>query len=295
VAPFGGLFVSPDEVRTLREWSRLVLAGGGRITSTAFASGAVNRVAFVTLYQGMYDQQMAHQDYQLGRLIDRLKATGEWQNTILIVAADHSIGGSFTDTAIGRLEPLPPRGIGTMLRPSITRVPLIVAWSGHLAGGRRFRDAVSLIDILPTVLDLTGLPMPDVIQGQSLAPLLRGRPGWAPRAVILDAIHRDTATGQPRGELAVVDARWGASIWIGPPQDEPDDRPWPVLLFDLWNDPLCIAPVNEQQPDLVKKYTKFLEDTWKDHQALAKQFKPGPKVALTPEQLERLRALGYIR
>ena len=83
---------------------------------------------------------------------------------------------------------------------------------------------------------------------------------------------------------------------IGPPDKDPiRRRPWPLLLFDLWNDPICVAPVNEQHPDLVKKYSKFLEDTWKDHQVLAKQFKPGAKTALTPEQLERLRSLGYIR
>jgi len=63
----------------------------------------------------------------------------------------------------------------------------------------------------------------------------------------------------------------------------------------VWADPYALHPVNEQYPDLVKKYTRFLEDRWYDHQTLAKQFKPGPKVALTPEQLERLRALGYIR
>lgn len=75
---------------------------------------------------------------------------------------------------------------------------------------------------------------------------------------------------------------------MGPPPDNPEvvpsGRPWPVLLFDLRNDPLCVAPVNEQRPDLVKNYTKFLEDTWKDHQALARQFKAGAKTALTSEQ-----------
>jgi hypothetical protein len=93
-----------------------------------------------------------------------------------------------------------------------------------------------------------------------------------------------------------VDGRWGASMWIGPlPASPVARRPWPVVVFDLWSDPLCLAPLNEQHPDLVKKYTKFLEDTWKDHQALAKQFTPGAKSALSPDQLERLRSLGYIR
>ena len=67
------------------------------------------------------------------------------------------------------------------------------------------------------------------------------------------------------------------------------------MVFDLWNDPICVKPINEQRPDLVTKYTKFLEDTWKDHQTLAKRFTPGGQKTLTPEQLERLRSLGYIR
>jgi hypothetical protein len=63
----------------------------------------------------------------------------------------------------------------------------------------------------------------------------------------------------------------------------------------VWNDPLCVAPVNEAHPDLVKKYTAFLEEQWKAHRALATRFQPGAQIALTPEQLERLRALGYVR
>jgi hypothetical protein len=125
---------------------------------------------------------------------------------------------------------------------------------------------------------------------------LRGTGAWTPRPVILDEFATDPATGLLRGRLEVIDGRWGASMWIGPPVPNPArQRPWPVLLCDLWNDPLCVTPVNEQQPDVLIRYTKFLEDQWQAHQALARQFEPGPKVALTPAQLERLRALGYVR
>ena len=41
--------------------------------------------------RSLYDESMAHQDYQIGRLVERLKAAGEWENTLLIVAADHSV------------------------------------------------------------------------------------------------------------------------------------------------------------------------------------------------------------
>jgi arylsulfatase A-like enzyme len=297
IPPFAGLFVSPDDVSTLRAWSAQVVAGGGRQESKAFTTGEIDRRDFFALYQGMYDQQMAHNDYQIGRLVDRLKASGEWQHTLLVVASDHSVGSTVGDSLIGVLDPLPPSWLSPAFRPSTSRVPLIVVWPGHIAGGQRFNDAVSMIDVLPTVLDLAGLPKPEVIQGQSLAPLLRGLPGWAPKPVILEEVWMNPSTSQiRRGSIEVVDGRWGASMDMRPqPQQLAAGRPWPVLLFDLWNDPLCVAPINEQYSDLVIKYTTFLEDQWQAHQALAKQFTPGPKVALTAEQLERLRALGYIR
>lgn len=95
----------------------------------------------------------------------------------------------------------------------------------------------------------------------------------------------------------MIDGRWGASLWIGPPPDELEARrPWPLLLYDVWADPWALHPVNEQYPDLVQKYTSLLQDQWQAHQALAQRFTPGGgQVELTPAQLETLRALGYIR
>jgi hypothetical protein len=39
--------------------------------------------------------------------VDRLKVSGEWQNTVLILAANHGIASALTDTAVGMLDPLP--------------------------------------------------------------------------------------------------------------------------------------------------------------------------------------------
>ena len=145
-----------------------------------------------------------------------------------------------------------------------------------------------MVDVLPTLLDL---PMPEVMQGASLAPLLLGEGGWEPRPVILDEFTVDRRSGELVGELAVIDGRWGASLEINPRQS----RPVPLLLYDLWNDPMCLHSVHEERPDLVEKYTTFLEAQWEAHQALAQQFTPGEESPLTPEQLRTLRSLGYIR
>ncbi len=304
VAPFAGLFLSPDQEKTRREWDeRLGEEGGHGVHSEAYEKTGLSRVDFFTLHQRVYDQNMAHNDYQLGRLVERLKATGEWENTLLIIGADHSTWAAMDDMGIAIQDSLPPRWASPIFRPSISRVPLIFVWPGHIEGGQRFSDPVSMIDVLPTVLDLVGLPPPTAMQGQSLAPLLLGAGDFDPRPVLFDQFELDGATGELQGVVEVVDGRWGASLWIGPELDDPEEwgwgitdrRPMPLLLYDLWNDPWCLSPVNEQHPDLVEKYTAFLEAQWEAHQALAQLFTPSESVALTPEQLETLRALGYIQ
>ncbi len=97
-----------------------------------------------------------------------------------------------------------------MFRPSVTRIPLIVVWPERIAAGQRFSQPVSMIDMLPTILDLAGLSMPEVVQGQSLAPLLLGEKGWEPRPVILDEFYVDPETGEFSSLIEVIDERWGA-------------------------------------------------------------------------------------
>ena len=295
--PFGGLFLSPDQEKVWRAWDeRLEKEGAHGPFSEAYEKTGLSRADFFAFHQRMYDQNLAHQDYQIDRFVERLKASGEWENTLLIIGADHSTEAAADDMGVAILETLPPQWVYAMLRPSVSRVPLIFFWPGHIEGGQRFRDAVSMIDVLPTLLDLVDLPEPDVMQGQSLAPLLLGRSGWEPRPVILDEFELDSATGRLHGMIEVVDGRWGASLWVGPePVNEKMSRPMPLLLFDLWDDPWCLSPVNEEWPEKVEEYTGFLEAQWEAHQTLARRFTAGAGVALTPEQLEALRSLGYIQ
>ncbi len=301
VAPFSGLFVPAarrqsfyEDWESIREWQRQNPASGGW-RGGAFAGTGIDRVGFFETMLGLYDESMAHQDHQIGRLVERLKTAGEWENTLLIVAADHSVEAALWDLAPLLQDELPPSW-NPLFRPTETRVPLIFVWPGHVVAGQRFTDPVSMIDMLPTVLELLGLPMPEVRQGQSLVPLLLGEEGWNPKPVIFDEFRTDQATGRLQGVIEVVDGRWGASLWIGPePQEEDARRPTPLLLYDLWNDPWCLKPVSDKYPELVEDYTAFLEKQWEAHQALAQHFTPGGEVELTPEQLETLRALGYIQ
>ena len=304
-APFAGLYVSPERRKILDQWAHKlgVTNYWPDPWSDAFEKAGVDRIAFYNARRDLYTECMAHQDYQIGRLVERLKARGEWDNTLLIIASDHGLDAGSIDFETYTRESLPPKFIPLpMFRPGINRIPMIFIWPGHIKGGQRFRDPVSMIDMLPTILGLTGLPQPEVKQGQSLEPLLLGKPGWKPRPVILDEFHEGANTGKLLGWIEVVDGRWGASLEINQ-APEYDDWEWlkgrrspvPFLLYDLWNDPYCLKSLHEERPDLVKKYIEFLEAQFEAHQALAQRFTRSEDSPLSPEQLRTLRSLGYIQ
>ncbi len=297
-APFAGLFISPERRKTYYEWvKRLPKARGRQWTLEEFEEAGIDRRAFDSVQRGLYDECMAYQDHQIGRLVRRLKATGQWDRTLLIVAADHGCAAA----GLRLLDPLPPPWV-PMLRASETRIPLVIVWPDRIPPGQRFTEPVSMIDMMPTIFDLLGLPMPEVMQGQSLTPLLMGEQGWEPRPVILDEFYGDSDTGEFSGLIEVIDGRWGASLEINlKPEDEDSDgpsrrRPVPLLLYDVWNDPECLRSLHKEHPDLVEKYTRFLKAQFEAHKALAQQFtrSEDSHSPLTPEQLRTLRSLGYI-
>ncbi|MEE9184623.1 MAG: sulfatase, partial [Acidimicrobiia bacterium] len=318
VSPFAGLFVDPQRRETFHEWGRQVdeAGGGGYPYSDAFEKTGISRLAYFDAARSLYDETMAHQDYQIGQLVERLKARGEWEHTLFIVAADHGHPAATSHFGLGLLEPQPPIWEGAMLSDFQTHIPLIVIWPEKIALAQRLDQHVSMVDMLPTILDLVGLPMPEILMGQSLAPLMLGQEGWEPRPVILDEFEVDRATGELSGVIEVIDGRWGASLYVNPNLEGeelplrghrdspiPGSKAWEnkpekyplLLLYDLWKDPYTQHSLHEERPDLVEKYTEFLEAQFEAHQALAKLFTRSGEVALTPEQLETLRALGYIQ
>ncbi|HSK81652.1 MAG TPA: sulfatase [Thermoanaerobaculia bacterium] len=297
VAPFAGTFISRGDREAFYDMERRLGAARGltgrdwalRASPEAFEKAGVDWKAYFDSVRGVFDEAMLHADFQLGRLVQQLKDRGEWENTILIVTADH---GDWP--GLGYFDSINPAERIPNFNPYVTQVPLVVTWPRHIDPGQRFADPVSLIDLLPTILDLTGEPVPDMLQGQSLAPLLLGRPGWKPRPVILDEFNVDPKTKQLRGLIEIVDGRWGASLAVNHEGDWGPDVP-PLVLYDLWNDPYCRRSLHKERPELVKKYTAVLQRQLREHLALAKKFTHSGEGAMNAEQIENLRSLGYIQ
>ena len=272
----------------------------------------VDPLPFYRTMQDSHDEAMMHQDQRLGELVERLKERGEWEHTLLVIGSDHGHpAASYPRFGRGQLDPQPPAWEGALLGEFESRIPLIFVWPGRIEGGRRIAEPVSMIDVLPTVLELAGLPPADLAQGESLAPVLLGEGDWSPPAVVFDEF-RVREDGSMIGNLELLDGRWGQSLEIrsGEPADAParGRHPAPaggrwsahefpevsrLLLYDLEADPRALHDVSDEHPELAAEAEARLMRIWEEHRKLAARFEEGAQPQLSPEQSEALRALGY--
>lgn len=98
-------------------------------------------------------------DRMFGLFLAKLEAIGERDNTLIVASGDHGIPGF-------------PRGKCNLYNLG-TEVPLFVQWPGQAPGGRTVDDFVNLMDLAPTFLEAGGAPVPEVMTGRSIVPLLR--------------------------------------------------------------------------------------------------------------------------
>ncbi|MCX5744276.1 MAG: sulfatase, partial [Proteobacteria bacterium] len=120
--------------------------------------------------RAIYDSDISYQDQQVGRLVAKLKSWGIWDQTLLVITADHG-EELFEETRCGH---------GGSLRDTLVRVPLLMHYPAGLAGGSIVEEGVEEVDVLPTIVELVGRPAPPLVQGRSLVAQARGvGKGWA--------------------------------------------------------------------------------------------------------------------
>jgi uncharacterized sulfatase len=102
-------------------------------------------------------------DHEIGRVIDAAHAHAP-ENTYIIFTSDHG-------DMLGAHQ---LRGKGPAMYEEITHMPLIVEQPAGVGAGTTNSTLVSHVDLLPTMLELAGLDVPPIMEGQSIVPLLRG-------------------------------------------------------------------------------------------------------------------------
>ena len=304
VPPFSGLFLDPASRRAtdeITEHAEELPEAEESSYNEALKLVGADPTKYWIDQRSLHDECMAHQDAQIGKLVARLRQTGEWKRTILIIASDHSVAAGSWDYGLMMRDPTPEHlyhdDPGTpILRSGVSRIPLIVVWPGRVPPGTRSSQPVSMLDLVPTVLQLAGLAPAEIAQGRSMADHLLDDSAPPTEPVFLDDFEVDE-NGWFSGRIEIIDGRWGASLYVDedPEADPTGPRSSPLLLYDLWNDPFCLHSLHEEHPHLVEEYTRRLEQQFRAHRDLGRLFEPGETSPLTPEQLEGLRALGYIQ
>lgn len=167
-------------------------------------------------YRARYYGIISHLDHHLGRVLARLRQTGQMENTLIVYVGDQGL-------AIGSHGLL---GKENMYDHSIAG-PLILSGPGIVPGGRS-RALSHHTDLFPTVCELAGVPLPPSASGgHSLMPLIRGEQARVRDAVLCEFCVPDIDERLTQVQRAVRTERWKL-IW--------NANPGLYQLFDLERD-----------------------------------------------------------
>ncbi len=218
-------------------------------------------------YRERYAGEILYADHWIGNVVAAAQRRSGTRETIVVLTADHG-------EAMGEAGRHLVHGVSCT--PDVARVPLIIRAPG-LAPGHR-GELVHHVDILPTLLELTGLPIPEASRGHALGPVIRGETTIAERIVYCDigdeiAVYRSDRTFHRLiGKSALAWAHTGR----GRGRD-------PVWVRYRWNHDETFDPIDggHSNEDEVRAYYRNVTP-----------FVVAPP--LDAEEIDQLRALGYV-
>lgn len=219
----------------------------------------------------LYDGEIRFIDHEIRRLMACIDESGLSENTVIALISDH--GEAFLEHAMLH---------GSTLFNEEIFVPIIikVPWEEGFKG-LKIAQPVSTLDLMPTLLDIMGLPVPRSIHGEVITPRDingNGRLGIERSDFIRSESAYDTAWKKVQTH--------GFSLILN--KNTRDCR-----LFDLDGDPMEQADVLDLFPDAFQTHWKDING-WIDEQSRWKR-PESPIINLSDEVQERLRGLGYLK
>lgn len=261
-------------------------AGGTVISRAACQKAGVDPGRFIRKAIDRYDGEILHNDWSLEQLVGKLKDLGVLENTLVMVVSDH--GEEFWEhgwTSHGHslYEEL-TNGVFLMWNPKLIPSP------------GRVREPVQLIDLMPTVLDLLGVPVPQMVEGQSLAPFVKGQP-FQRRGPVMTSRFADPEAQKigvvPENRIetiALLDASWKL-IYRDKAKDVGLSK---VELYDRRSDRGETKNIAAQHPQDVDRMMTEVGKWIEAQKVIRASLLQGTKATMDPKTLERLRSLGYI-
>jgi len=197
-----------------------------------------------------YYANLARFDEGVGEILATLEREGLRERTLVIYLADngwdplHDSGDPATRGLGGPQGKLSIHELGF-------RTPLVVSWPGVLPQGRRDDRLVSTLDLLPTILELAGAPVPGRLPGRSLLPALLGREGqWRDRVVgVGEGLRADGPDGGSRRTWYLRTREWR---FVSGGRDQPE------RLYRIQEDPTESRDLAAEHPDVVRELRLLL-------------------------------------
>jgi arylsulfatase A-like enzyme len=204
--------------------------------------------------RGLFGDVLAEIDWSVGRILDALRRHGLEENTLVVFTSDNGPWLTYGDHA-GSAGPL-REGKGTAFEGGV-RVPFLARWPGRIPAGSVCREPAMTIDLLPTMADITGAPLPPrPIDGRSIRPLLTGQRGAT-------SPHEALLFYWGNGLHALRSGRWKLHFPHDYPRPNPPGgggRPGKMAtekiglsLFDLVADPGETTDVAARHPEVVAR------------------------------------------
>ena len=191
-------------------------------------------------------------DENLGRLRKYLETSGLAAKTIFIFTKDNGSASGFQVFNAGM------RGNKGSPYDGGHRVPFFLHWPrGGFAANRPINTLTAHIDVLPTLLELTGVKRPKgpALHGRSLTPLFKNQ-RWPARSVVVDSQREENLLKWR--QAAVMTQEWRlVSAGAGG-----DSEPKKLELFDMASDPGQRNDVASKNPDVVARLRRDYEDWW---------------------------------
>jgi arylsulfatase A-like enzyme len=220
----------------------------------------------------LYDAEIAFNDESFGKLIERLKALGLYDSSLIVFLSDH--GEAFHEHGSWNH--------GSGLFSEEVAVPLIMRFPGGWGSGRTVGEMVRQIDVMPTILDVLGERAPDPVQGRSLLPLAADHDTGGEETVAFSYLGAASRSGR-EVEGVIVDGMKLIRFRL-------PDQPGEVGLFDLNRDPDESVDLSEREPIWVGYLTAELDGI-----AYSSDSEASPAEATIDDDLRRrLQDLGYL-
>lgn len=175
-----------------------------------------------------YGAMVAGMDVGIGKVIQKLKETGEYENTLIFFYSDNGGHGMGSRS-------LPYRGNKGKLFEGGIRVPFLACWPKGINSEKRYENSISALDIFPTILAATGIEHPEKsLDGVNLLPYINGKDKSKPHDILFWRYSDGAGYAVQKGDYKLVNSAFKYNR---------------RYLFNLKNDPYEMNDLAKEMPE----------------------------------------------